>query len=99
MVDSQKDPQITPLLQDKNRSIQGSSAAKAPDDDIDEDEHSAAEGAEENSEAAIMRTEITVAIKDTAQPTFEEIKEFESFSSKWLLYFEVPCVQPNLNLC
>ena len=26
-----------------------------------------------------MRTEITVAIKDSAQPTVEEIKEFESY--------------------
>lgn len=27
----------------------------------------------------VMRTEITVEIKDSAQPTVEEIKEFESF--------------------
>ena len=27
-----------------------------------------------------MRTEVAVAIKDSAQPTVEEIKEFESFS-------------------
>lgn len=32
-----------------------------------------------------MRTEIVVAVKDEAQPTFEEIKEYESFSSKQLL--------------
>ena len=29
-----------------------------------------------------MRTEVAVTIKDSAQPTVEEIKEFESFSSK-----------------
>ena len=32
-----------------------------------------------------MRTELQVAINDTAQPTEEEIKEFQSFSSKYLL--------------
>ena len=34
----------------------------------------------DEEETAVMRTEIAVAIKDTAQPTVEEIKEFESFS-------------------
>lgn len=44
----------------------------------DDEEYSA--GEENNT--AVMRTEITVAIKDSAQPTVDEIKEFESFSSK-----------------
>lgn len=37
-------------------------------------------GTKDEEETAVMRTEIAVAIKDTAQPTVEEIKEFESFS-------------------
>ena len=39
-------------------------------------------GNEENEADVVMRTEIVVAIKDSAQPTMEEIKEFESFNSK-----------------
>ena len=38
---------------------------------------------EDDQKEAVMRTEIAVTIKDTAQPTVEEIKEFESFSSKY----------------
>ena len=39
-----------------------------------------------------MRTEIVVAVKDSAQPTFEEIKEFESFSSKFAAVSSTPTV-------
>ena len=46
----------------------------------EEDEQSEAE---DDQKEAVMRTEIAVTIKDTAQPTVEEIKEFESFSSKY----------------
>ena len=40
----------------------------------------------------VMRTEIVVAVKDSAQPTFEEIKEFESFSSKFAAVSSAPTV-------
>jgi len=55
----------------------GSAGTKAGNAPEEEDERSAGE-----EETVVMRTEITVAIKDTAQPTVAEIQEFESFSSK-----------------
>ena len=59
-----------------------SSAAKSIDPDRklvgeeaenEDDEQSA----NEDGDQIVMRTEITTAIQDTAQPTVEEIKEFE----------------------
>ena len=44
----------------------------------EDEEGSGAEGEDQ----PVMRTEITVPIRDTAQPSEEEVKEFESFSSK-----------------
>ena len=50
-------------------------------DDLDNDEEELS-GAEEAEEEAVMRSEIAVAIKDTALPTAEEVQEFEKFSSR-----------------
>ena len=59
-------------------------------EDNDEDVQSAGNNInEEQSEANVMRTEVAVAIKDAAQPTAEEVKEFESFSSKYYQYSDL----------
>ena len=37
-----------------------------------------------------MRTELAIEIADTAQPTIEEIKEYESFTSKFITLIILP---------
>ena len=66
--------------QENEPRVESSVATRADDGENEEDEASGAE--DQASQDVVMRTEITVAIKDSAQPTVEEIKEFESFSSK-----------------
>ena len=40
---------------------------------------------EDENEQVVMRVELAIEIADTAQPTQEEIKEYESFSSKFII--------------
>ena len=40
---------------------------------------------EEENEQVVMRMELAIELADTAQPTREEIKEYESFSSKFII--------------
>ncbi len=62
-----------------NEDVKTKIASKSGDDAENEDEE--VSGPEE-AEEVVMRSEIAVAITDTALPTAEEVQEFEKFSSK-----------------
>ena len=43
-----------------------------------------------DAQEVVMRTELAIEIADTAQPTIEEIKEYESFTSKFITLIILP---------
>ena len=71
--DEQTQPKSAAVPEELKQSVVQNDTAEKDGENEENDEN----------EEMVMRTEIVVAIKDTAQPTADEVKEFESFASKY----------------